>query len=219
VQQIAQQQPQASSAQASESREYNADSSRFTSWTCCLSQDQAGTLEPQSSFRRRGVSSQAQPGTANTLQPRYTSPPSQQGLHPALLSTSCNGLSVSKKMLQEFIFLSSRPCCQLRTCSLTSSPPLKPLSACRVDSQDDCSIFSRYHLLVLPERVTAGKKPPSTTILQSTTSLCFAPLSKHLLQCHCHKIPRQTAMAPAPLAGLHRLLPLVKTRPPTLPAV
>lgn len=92
--------------------------------------------------------------------------------------------SQSQKMLQEFLFLSTSPCCQLHTCSFTSSPPLIALSACRPDSQDGCSIFSQHlPLFVPPERDTAGKKPPSTTMLQSTTSLRFTPLSKHLFYC------------------------------------
>lgn len=182
MQQIAQQQPHARSAQVTKSREYNADTSRVITWAYCLSQDQPGTLNPKNSFPRRGISSQAQPGTAGALQPYCTSPLPQR-LHPALLSISCYRLSVPKNV-PRLLFYSSSPCCQLHTCSFTSSPLLTALSTCKQGSQGGCSVFNQQlPLLLPPERDTAGKKPPSTTVLQSTAPLSFIPLSKHLFYC------------------------------------
>lgn len=181
--QTAQQQPQGSSAQVSKSREHDADLSRFISTSYCLSQDQPGTPEPQSSFPRRGISSQAQPGTASALQPHGTSPPSQQGLHPARLSTSCNGLSVSKNAPRAS-FLKFKPLLPAtHLLFYFTSSPYSPRCSQTGFSGRLLYVQPTSSPSWSPQRGTAGRKPPSTTMLQSTTSLRFTRLSKYLFHC------------------------------------
>lgn len=123
------------------------------------------------------------PGKPSPAQPVLCSPTA----HPHPHSQGCNRLcralaatgSRSQKLLQEFLFLNSSPCCQLHTCSFTSSPLLIALSACRPDSQDGCSVFNQHlPLLLPPKRDTASlQAPPCSGAQHHRVSLPFPSIS------------------------------------------